>query len=394
MNLPILDVDPYSPALLLAPYDYYRQVRELGPVVRIDRYDVCAVARIDLVEQVFRDWKTFRSSRGVGLADFKKESPWRPPSIILEVDPPAHERTRTVMARAMSPKAVKSMQDRFAIEAEACVSRAVECGEVDGVADLAEAYPLKVFADAVGLEDGDRSNLLHYGRMVFDALGPDNQIRRDSMACAELVVPWITARCRREVLKAGGFGQTIYAACDTGDITEEEASLLVRSLLSAGIDTTVATIGNMLYSIANHPHAWETLKADHSRASAAIEEVLRFESPIHTFCRTIANDTRLDDVELAEGTKIMCVIAAANRDPRRWDRPDTFDITRSSRPHVAFGSGIHVCVGQHVARQEAFALLSALLCHVDSIEPAGAPEWRPANAVHAPARLPLVIRAL
>jgi len=262
------------------------------------------------------------------------------------------------------------------------------------VADLAEAYPLKVFADAVGLEDGDRSNLLRYGRMVFDALGSDNQIRRDSMACAELVVPWITAKCRREALKAGGFGQTIYAACDTGDITEEEASLLVRSPLSAGIDTTVATIGNMLYSIANHPHAWETLKADHSRASVAIEEVLRFESPIHTFCRTIANDTRLDDVDLAEGTKIMCVIAAANRDPPRWDRPDTFDITRSSRPHVAFGSGIHVCVGKHVARQEAFALLSALLRHADSIEPAGAPEWRPANAVHAPARLPLVLRAV
>ena len=298
------------------------------------------------------------------------------------------------MARAMSPKAVKSMQDRFAAEAEAFVSRAVERGIVDGVADLAEAYPLKVFADAVGLEDGDRGNLLRYGRMVFDALGPDNQIRRDSMACAEEVVPWITGRCRREALKAGGFGHTIYAACDTGDITEEEASLLVRSLLSAGIDTTVATIANMLHCIANHPYAWDTLKADHSRAPAAIEEVLRFESPIHTFCRTIASDTCIDGVELGEGTKIMCVIAAANRDPRRWDSPETFDIRRSSRPHVAFGSGIHVCVGQHVARQEAFALLSALLRHTDSIAPAGEPEWRPANAVQTLVRLPLALRAV
>ena len=392
-RLPALDLDPYAPDVLLNPQPYYRRLRELGPVVRIPRYGACASGRIDTVERVFRDPDTFCSARGVGIGDFATEPPWRPPSIILEVDPPAHARTRSVMARAMSPRAAQALQTRFDDNAIGLVSAALARDTLDGVSDLAEVYPLGVFADAVGLDVGDRSPLLRYGRMVFDALGPDNAIRRASMADAAEVVPWIEAKCAREALGSDGFGAAIYTAADAGEITVAEAGLLVRSLLSAGIDTTVAAIANLLFCFASAPGQWEALRADRARIPAAIDEALRFEPPIHTFCRTSTCATELDGAPIAAGTKVLCVMGAANRDPARWERPDEFDIARPPRPHVAFGSGIHVCVGQHVARRELTALLAALCDAVAGIEFAGEPVWRAGNAVHTLARLPLRLRA-
>ena len=387
--LPEFDVDPYDPALLLAPHDYYRELRARGPLVWIPRYRVCASGHIGVVEPVFRDWRRFSSARGVGLTDFAREPPWRPPSIVLEVDPPAHERTRRVLARALSPQAVRALQPRFERIAARLVEDALAIGEIDGVAALAAAFPLEAFGDAVGVAREDRDQLLRYGNMVFDSLGPDNAPRRGSLAHAAEVVPWITARCAREALSAEGFGAAIYAAADADNVSHDEASLLVRSLLSAGIDTTVATLANALFCLAAHPHEWRKLRAAPALLPAAIDEVLRYESPVHTFCRTSTEQVVFEQAVMPADSKLLCVMGAANRDPARWEMPERFDITRAPHPHVAFGSGIHVCVGQHVARQEIAALLAALVARVARIEAAGAAQWRAGNAVRTLSRLPL-----
>lgn len=388
-ELPALDIDPFDPAVLRAPETYYRAVRECGPIVHLPRYGVCATGRIELVETVFRDWHRFCSSRGVGLSDFKRETPWRPPSIVLEVDPPAHERTRRVLTRALSPTALLALEPAFASAAARHVEDALAAGDVDGVTALAAAYPLKAFGDAVGIADGERGMLLRYGTMVFNALGPDNALRRESMADAAEVMAWISARCAREALTPDGFGAAIHAAAVAGDLEPQEAELLVRSLLSAGIDTTVATLAHLLHCFATHPAAWRQLRGEPGLIAGAIDEVLRYASPVHTFCRTTDSAVELAGVALPEGTKLLCVMAAANRDPTRWERADAFDITRDRLPHVAFGSGIHVCVGQHVARREIAALVSALCERVERIELVGEPEWLPGNAVRTLARLPL-----
>ncbi len=392
-ELPALSLDPFDPTVLLAPDDYYRAVREVGPVVYLPRYDVCAIGRIELVETVFRDWRRFCSSRGVGLSDFKREPPWRPPSIVLEVDPPAHERTRRVLARALSPMALQALEPAFVSAAASRVDAALAAGTIEGVAELAAAYPLQVFGDAVGLAAGDRRMLLRYGAMVFNALGPDTALRREAMTDAPEVMAWIAARCARSALAPDSLGATIHAAAAVGEITSQEAELLVRSLLSAGIDTTVATLANLLHCFATHPVAWQQLRADPTLLPAAIDEVLRYTSPVHTFCRTTDSEVELAGAMLPEGTKLLCVMAAANRDPARWMDPDRFDITRERLPHVAFGSGIHVCVGQHVARREIAALVGALLQRVAHIELAGIAVWRPGNAVRTLARLPLRLQA-
>lgn len=388
-GLPVFDIDPYDPALLREPAAYYRALRAQGPLVWIPRYGVCASGHIAVVEPVFRDWRRFCSSRGVGLADFSREVPWRPPSIILEVDPPDHERTRRVMARALSPQAVRALEPRFAEVAARLVDAAVASAEIDGVTALAAAYPLEVFGDAVGVARAERDRLLVYGTMVFDALGPDNAARRAALARAADVVPWITARCAREALSDDGFGAAIYAAAERDEVSREEASLLVRSLLSAGIDTTVATLANLLHCFAAHPEQWQILRAEPQRVGAAIDEVLRYESPVHTFCRTSTEAVDFDGVSMPADTKLLCVMGAANRDEARWPDAERFDIRRALMPHVAFGSGIHVCVGQHVARLEIATLLGALLARVARIEQVGEAHWRVGNAVHTLERLPL-----
>src|SRR5690606_5319305 len=139
----------------------------------------------------------------------------------------------------LSPKALQKVREDFTQQAESLVERLVEQGEIDGVKELGEVFPLKVFPDAVGLTDQGRENLLLYGNMVFNAFGPRNHIFLEAVERYEPVRDWIMNQCRREELKPGGFGDQIYQAADAGEISYEEAPMLVRSFLSAGVDTTV-----------------------------------------------------------------------------------------------------------------------------------------------------------
>jgi len=197
------------------------------------------------------------------------------------------------------------------------------------------------------------------------------------------MIPWIMEQCKRENLSDDGFGATIYAAVDAGEINEEEAGMLVRSLLSAGIDTTVSGIGNTLWCLASEPREFERLKAEPGLTRGAFEEVLRYTTPVHTFCRTANVDTEVSGVKILDGTKILCALGSANLDEEKWPQADKFDVTRKATGHLGMGVGIHGCVGQNVARAEVAAVLTAILQKVEKIELIGEPVWRPSNAIHA-----------
>lgn len=390
-GIPVWDVDPYDEAILRDPFAYYTQLRELGEVVYIPKYSVLAVGRYETTRKVFSDHENFLSSRGVGLNDFKLEDPWRAPSIILEVDPPDHTKTRKVMSRALSPKVAKTFADLFAQTAEVLVDELLEKGTIEAVTDLAERFPTTVFPKAVGMKDTNARYLVDYGAMVFNAVGPDNELRRDAMVHAGEIVPWINAACARARLTGDGLGALVYAAADAGEITEAEAGMLVRSFLSAGVDTTVTGIGNALWCLSQNPDQWTRLKEAPKLSRAAFEEVLRYTSPVHTFGRTAGRATEIAGFEVEEDTKVLCVLASANMDPEKWEDPEAFRIDRKPVGHVAFGAGIHGCVGQNIARAELEAVLHALIARVDRIEPAGEAVWRPGNAIRSLDRLPLTL---
>lgn len=388
-GIPVWDVDPYDEAILRDPWPYYADLRAKGPVVYIPKYSVLAVGRFAEARAVFSDHENFVSSRGVGLDDFSLTEPWRPPSIILEADPPDHTVTRKIMSRVLSPKVVKGLMDAFHRIADELVDEMLERGEFDGVADLAEIFPTRAFPPAVGMKDVHIRHLVDYGAIAFNALGPDNDLRRRALAQAPEVAPWINGACARDRLTETGLGALVYAEADAGEISSDQAMMLVRSFLSAGVDTTVTGIGNTLWCLAGNPAEWEALKADETLVRPCFEEALRFTSPVHTFCRTADRDTEIAGHAVAEGTKVLCVLGAGNMDPLQWGDPETFRIARKPTGHLAFGAGIHGCVGQNIARGELQAVLTAMRRKVDRIEIAGEARWRPNNAIHALDALPI-----
>jgi cytochrome P450 len=390
---PTLELDPFSTAFLTAPYDDHARLRDAGPVVYLAAYGIYAMARYAQVAAALNDWQTYSSARGVGLQDFAKEVPWRPKSIVLETDPPLHDRTRRVLQRVMSPTAMRRLRADFKRKAILLVDRLLAKGDVEAVHDLAEAFPLEVFPDAVGLRTEGRDNLLPYSTMVFNSFGPRNAIFQASTQAAEPVLTWIHAQCARGACAEQGFAADIWAAHDAGEISAEEAPILVRSLLTAGLDTTVNGFANAVWAFAAHPAEWQRLRIDRTLIKPAFDEVLRWESPVQTFFRTTTRAVEVAGVVLPEGAKALLFLGAANRDPRQWPEPEKFDVTRRPMGHVALGAGIHVCVGQLVARLEAEVLFEALADRVAVFELLEPPERKLNNTLRSLARLPVRLRA-
>ena len=391
---PSSGLDPFADEVLEDPYPGHRELREAGAVVWLERYRVWALARHEHVDSALRDPVTFCSGRGVGLTDFARQKPWRPPSLLIEADPPEHTRARRAITAVLSPKVVKAMRETFEREASVMVDALVARRTFDGIADLAVAFPVKVMPDQIGLPVEGRENLLPYGSMVFNGFGPRNHHFEAAMAKGEAVREWITSCTRRETLADSGLGVGIHEAAEAAGFSEPERELLVRSVLSAGVDTTVHAIGNALLCFVQHPEQWAIVHANPGLARAAFGEVVRFESPVQTFFRTTTREVQIEDVTIPEGEKVLLFLAAANRDPRRWgEDAERFDIERSATGHVGFGAGIHACVGQMIARLEGEVVLRALAERVSRIEVTGEPRRQLNNTLRGLDALPLRVQA-
>jgi 4-methoxybenzoate monooxygenase (O-demethylating) len=349
------------------------------------------MARHEQVQAALVDHDTFCSSAGVGLSDFRKETPWRPPSLLLEADPPAHTRARRPVTRAMSPGTVRRQADPLAAEATALFDRLAGRDRIDGIGDVAIPYPLTVFPDIVGMPDEGREHLLPYGDLVFNGFGPRNRLFTEAMAGAPPVQEWVARACRAEHLAPGGMGAQLHAYAAEDGFPPDQSALLMRSLLSAGLDTTVHAIGNALWCLAANPDQYALLRADPSRAGAAFEEALRYESAVQTFFRTTTRPVVVGDVEIPAGEKVLLFLGAANRDHRRWPDPDRFDITRKASGHVAFGAGIHACVGGALARAEGSAVLAELARRYSTVALPASPEPQLNNTLRALRSLPLAV---
>jgi len=289
------------------------------------------------------------------------------------------------------PRALHGLRSSWAAAADELVDQLVAAGSIDAVPQLAEAFPLRVFPDAVGIPRAGRENLLPYGDHLFNAFGPANELVAKGATRAPSLLAWVIAQCDRSVLSPDGFGAAIWAAADRGELTETQAPLVVRSLLSAGVDTTVHGLSAVLYAFATNPGQWQRLREQPSLARVAFDEAVRWESPVQTFFRTATTDVSIEDAVIPDGKKILMFLGAANRDPRRWPDPDRFDLTRDPSGHVGFGMGLHQCVGQHIARLEAESVLTALARRVSHLELAGPVRRHHNNTLRAWASIPLTL---
>jgi len=392
---PTNDTDPFSHDVLENPQPLHTALRDAGPVVYLPKYDIYAFARYEQVHAALVDWQGFQSAAGVGLSNFRFEKPWRPPSLLLEADPPRHDAPRRVLSKVLGPRSLHKLRRQWLTDAEELVDHLLMDGdEFDAVPSLAAAFPLRVFPDAVGIPETGRENLLPYGDHLFNAFGPQNDLVAEGSPHVGELSAWVSGQCARDALTDNGFGAHIWAAADRGDITHEQAPLVVRSLLSAGVDTTVHGLSAVLYALATHPEQWLRLRHEPASIRAAFDEAVRWESPVQTFFRTATTDIRVGDHIVPDGHKILMFLGAANRDPRRWTNPDSFDLTRDPSGHVGFGMGLHQCVGQHVARLEAEALLTALAERAQTIELAGPTKRHHNNTLRAWESIPVRVRTV
>ncbi len=393
VTCPTSDIDIFSRDYIIDPYAYHEELLETGPIVWLNKWQVYVAPRYAECQAIATDWKSFCSGAGVGLANFTKEKPWRPLSLLLEADPPGHTPRRAIVGKVLSAPNLRGLRATFEAEAGKAIDRILDAGEVEVVNDLAQAYVLKVFPDAVGLTEHDRFNLMKYGNMVFNSFGPRNDIFEELAMDAAPVAAWVMEQCKRENLKPGALGDQVYQGVATGEITEDEALMLVRSFLSAGVDTTVDAIGNGLWCLATHPDQAAKLRANPKLARNTFEEVLRFDSPFQTYFRTTTKDVEISGVPIKANEKITILTGCANRDPRKWERPNEFDIERITLGHVGFGVGIHGCIGQMISRLEIEVLLDQLAKRKVSVELAGEPKRRLNNTLRGFGYLPMRFKA-
>ncbi len=390
----VLDIDPFDEPWLADPYRNFAMLRDAGAVFYIPRYECYGMARHAQVHGTLKDWQTFVSARGVGLDRITDPAAhWREPSLLLETDPPLHDEMRAIVSRVLNAAALKALRPNWRAVAERLVDGLVGVGSFDAVPRIAEAFPTTVFGDAMGIVPEERHNLIRLGMLAFEAVGPRTTRVARTFEMAPEVLAWSDRACRRESLAPQGFGAQIHGAVDDGKITVRQAELLVRSLLSAGVDTTVSGIGAALHAFAANPDQWAQLRERPALLKTALDEVLRWDSVVQCFFRTTSRPVAIEGVKLPQHAKVMLFFAAANRDPARWGEPDLFDINRRDPGHVGFGAGIHACVGQMVARLEIEVLFEALLDRVGTLKLAGGSSRRLNSSIYPFSKLPLELTA-
>lgn len=387
---PVSHDDLFGPAAVRNARAVDDALRELGPVVKLAREDITMITRYAPVAEGLRDWETFSS----------RSRPWHDPGsvrpeILLTDDPPRHTAVRRVIASALSPKALADMTAAFGADAEALLLDVKQhSGEaIDAVAAISRPFVYKVLPDLLGLPEEGREHMTAFGHMVWATLGPQNELFDEAMRNVGPVIEWVEQCCNRENLRDDGLGLQMFLAADRGQITQDEAKLLVGILLSAAADTTVMTVSTAMRAFSLFPEQYEALRRDPALARAAFEESLRWDSPSRMAGRIATRDVEIEGCVVPKGERCGLMFAAANRDPRQWPEPDRFDIKRDLRGHLGWGYGIHACVGRTLALLEAEALLKAMIRHIERFEPAGQPEPWMTPIGHGPVRLPLRIRA-
>jgi len=301
-----------------------------------------------------------------------------------------HRRLRAVVGRPLTPKALAALRPDAEGLATELADGLVARGRFDAVTDLAEVLPARWVPDLLGWPAEGRDRLLDWAAATFDCLGPLNE--RVAAAGEDLLAMTAYAQhVASSTLPEGSMAAGILAAAARGDLAPEQCPMAIIDYLGPSLDTTVAALGNAIWLFATHPEQWSRLRREPERIKQACNEVLRIESPISGFTRVTTRPAELGGVGLPADTRVLVSFASANRDERRWDAPEEFDITRNSAGQLGFGAGVHACVGMGLARLEMTAVLGALLTRVERFELGGPPVRKVNNLIRSFAELPVTV---
>ncbi len=385
-GIPAYSANIYTTDAVIDPYPHYTRLREQGPVVWLSRHRVYALPRYAECKTVLRDDKSFISGNGVALNPLTNRLS-RGTTLIS--DGTEHDQRRKLVAHRLLPRALREISDNVDRLAADVVTAALERGELDGVDGLAYALPLAVVPDLVGWPYDQRDRLLAWGAATFDILGPINRQAVKSIPAALQMLRFARRVVRKRSMIEGSMAHEVLTSADNGKLSHAECAPLMIDYLAPSLDTTISAISNALHLFATHPEQWQVLRDDPSLIPNAVNEVIRFESPLRAFARHAGRDTEVAGVRIPMGARVLVIYSSANRDEREWDDPDTFDIRRDANRHLGFGQGAHACAGQALARLETSAMLRALVERVDRMELTAEPTWAINNIIRRHEQLPL-----
>ena len=349
------DLDLFSDEVLLDPYPTYEALRETAGVVHLPANDVFALTRYDVIRDALADTETFSSS-SIGFNPMVNDALT---GTSLASDPPVHTQLRATLSANLTPRALRGLRTQIEEKADTLVADLVATGSFEAIDALARVFPLQVVADLIGFSDEVRTTMLRWGQAAMEVIGPLNQRTAENFPIAGELYGWCST-VTAEDLAPGSVGRGIFDAEARGEIPPGTAGHIIHQYLGAGVDTTVAAIGNIVALLAAHPDQFALVREDHALVGSAFNEVLRFWAPVHAWGRRVTRDVEIDGIVVPAGAQVAILFGAGNRDPRHYDDPDSFDVRRNPVDHLSFGYGPHGCAGQGLARLEAHAIVTAL----------------------------------
>jgi cytochrome P450 len=385
-GVPVYQHDIYATDAIVDPYPHYTRLRQLGPVVWLSRHRVYALPRYGECKTVLRDDETFVSGNGVALNPIANRLSR---GTTLNSDGAEHDQRRKLVAHRMLPRALHAISDNVNAQAAQVVDAALGRDEVDGVRDIACALPLAVVPELIGWPRDQRNHLLAWGGATFDILGPLNKQWVKAFPSSLQMLRFARRVVRDRSVIEGSLGHDVLVAADNGKVPQRDCAPLMIDYLAPSLDTTISAISNVLHLFATYPKQWQILKSNRKLIPNAVNEVVRYESPLRAFSREARRQKGIAGSTIPAGSRVLVIYASANRDEHEWDQPDTFDIRRDATRQLGFGHGTHACAGQGLARMETEAMLRALVERVDRIEVTSPPTWAINNIIRRHEHLPL-----
>jgi cytochrome P450 len=371
-----VEFDPFSDEYFNDPTEVYRRLRDEAPVYFSERYGFYALSRFDDVVAAHRDWETFSSAHGIELSMLAKDpelvASYR--SIIM-MDPPEHDRLRALVSRVFTPRAVMALEPMVR---EVIVGLLDGLGDRDGfdaVAEFSALFPVDIISRMLGVPEGDRQQIREWLDISLHRepgkADPPPESMEAIFASGAYFYELITEKRRNPADDM--LSRLTQVTVDRGDgeqtgLDDVEITGFASLLGGAGAETVTKLVGNAMVLFARHADQWRAVRDDHAAIPRAVEEILRFLPPSQYQGRFSVRDRAFDGGIIPAGHPVLLITGAATHDPRAYDRPDEFDISREPKLAVGFGHGVHACLGAALARMESRVAIEELATRWRSIE--------------------------
>ena len=387
-----IDIASHDAYVNGVPWEQFRRLREEAPLYFHQPKEAdqpkdgfWVVTRHADCVKVNRQWESFSSQRkGALLVEDRPDLEFA--RMLIDLDPPEHQRLRQLVSRGFTPKVIRSMDGHFREVADQIIGDAAARGQFDFVTDVAAELPLYAIAQLLGLPQEDRHKVFKWSNAMIGAADPEYQGADDMAATAmtELYMYANELAAARKIEPKQDIITTLLEADGDQQLTEHEFDLFILLLSVAGNETTRNATAQGMLAFLENPEQWKLLQSDPAKyIDGAVEEVLRFGTPVMQFRRTVTSDMELHGKQIKEGDAIAMYYVSANRDPEVFPNPDSFDITRSPNPHLAFGGGgPHHCLGVSLARLEMRIMFEVLIDKVDHFELVEPPARLRSNFIH------------